>query len=197
MADPISLLAVAGLVYAGRTLSQNKTEKYSPEAKVAMTNDGMGAAAPSFKQTDFVSRVELPAKREMESFAVISRQQRSGGQEILDMRNRLYDQGKMNNLSPIEKQLVGPGLGLAPEVPAAGGFHQQYRVMPTNVGEYKLTQLPGRANHGADTMGGRRGLVGDVVKNRPERTTELFERLPTARGRAQGMSAITPRQEHE
>jgi hypothetical protein len=41
MADPISLLAVAGLVYAGRTLSQNKTEKYSPEAKVAMTNDGM------------------------------------------------------------------------------------------------------------------------------------------------------------
>ena len=46
-------------------------------------------------------------------------------------------------------------------------------------------------------MGGRRGLVSEVSKNRPERTTELLDRLPTTRGRAQGMSAITPRQEHE
>jgi len=144
---------------------------------------------------DFIAYNE--SKVEVPNFGDITPQRRSSGGEILDMRNRLYDQGKMNNLSPIEKQMVGPGLGLAPEVPAAGGFHQQYRVMPTNVGEYKLTQLAGRTNHGADTMGGRRGVLGEVAKNRPERTTELLDRLPPTRGRAQGMSAITPRQEHE
>jgi hypothetical protein len=193
MADPISIAAVAALVYAGKVLSSpTPTPTPAPTPAPAPAVD---AAGPEAVDEDFIpyneSKVEVP------SFGDIAPQKRTSGGEILDLRNRLYDQGKMNNLSPIEKQLVGPGLGLAPEVPAAGGFHQQYRVMPTNVGEYKLTQLPGRTNHGADTMGGRRGLVAEVAKNRPERTTELFERLPTARGRAQGMSAITPRQEHE
>src|SRR5210317_751496 len=197
MADPISLLAVAGLVYAGRTLSQNKTEKYSPEAKIAMTNDGMGAVAPSFKQNDFVSRVEVPSKREMESFADIGRQQRSGGQEILNMRNRMYDQGRMNNLSPVEKQLVGPGLGVDSSVPAVGGHQQLFRVNPINVGEYRLTTLPGRSGPAADVTGGRSAKVGQLTHNKPETTAYLPERLPTMAGRAQGMSGVVPRNEHE
>ena len=193
MADPISIAAVAALVYAGKVLSSPTpppTPTPTPRSRAAET------ASPDMDEPeDFIAYNE--SKVEVPNFGDITPQRRSSGGEILDMRNRLYDQGKMNNLSPIEKQLVGPGLGLAPEVPAAGGFHQQYRVMPTNVGEYKLTQLVGRTNHGADTMGGRRGVLGEVAKNRPERTTELLERLPPARGRAQGMSAITPRQEHE
>jgi hypothetical protein len=197
MADPISLLAVAGLVYAGRTLSQNKTEKYSPEAKIAMTNDGMGAVAPSFKQNDFVSRVEVPSKREMESFADIGRQQRSGGQEILNMRNRMYDQGRMNNLSPVEKQLVGPGLGVDSSVPAVGGHQQLFRVNPINVGEYRLTTLPGRSGPAADVTGGRSAKVGQLTHNKPETTAYLPSRLPTMAGRAQGMTGVVPRNEHE
>lgn len=193
MADPISIAAVAALVYAGKVLSSPTpppTPTPTPRSRAVET------ASPDMDEPeDFIAYNE--SKVEVPNFGDITPQRRSSGGEILDMRNRLYDQGKMNNLSPIEKQLVGPGLGLAPEVPAAGGFHQQYRVMPTNVGEYKLTQLVGRTNHGADTMGGRRGVLGEVAKNRPERTTELLERLPPARGRAQGMSAITPRQEHE
>src|SRR6056300_246421 len=197
MADPISLLAVAGLVYAGRTLSQNKTEKYSPEAKIAMTNDGMGAVAPSFKQNDFVSRVEVPSKREMESFADIGRQQRSGGQEILNMRNRMYDQGRMNNLSPVEKQLVGPGLGVDSSVPAVGGHQQLFRVNPINVGEYRLTTLPGRSGPAADVTGGRSAVVGELTHNKPDTTAFLPSRRPTVQGRAQGMSGVVPRNEHE
>lgn len=196
MADPISLLAVAGLVYAGRTLS-NKTEKYSPEAKIVMANDGMGAAAPSFKQNDFVSRVEVPAKREMESFADIGRQQRSGGQEILDMRNRMYDQGRMNNLSPVEKQLVGPGLGVDSSVPAVGGYQQMFRVNPINVGEYRLTTLPGRSGPAVDVTGGRSAKVGQLTHHKPETTAYLPSRLPTMAGRAQGMTGVVPRNEHE
>lgn len=195
MADPISLLAVAGLVYAGRTLS--KTEKYSPEAKIVVTNDGMGAASPTFNQNDFASRIDDTSKREMNNFADITRQQRSSGQEVLELRNRMYDHGRMNNLSPVEKQLVGPGLGVDPTVPAIGGYQQMFRVNPVNVGEYRLTTLPGRSGPAVDITGGRSAKVGELTHNKPETTAYLPSRLPSMPGRAQGMNGVVPRKEHE
>jgi len=199
MADPVSLLAVAGLVYAGRTLSttnKSKTENYSPETKIVMANDGAGPALPP-PVNDFVSRVEVPSKREMASFADIGRQQRSGGQELLDMRGRMFDQGRMNNLSPVEKQLVGPGLGVDANVPAVGGYQQMFRVNPINVGEYRLTTLPGRSGPAVDVTGGRSAKVGQLTHNKPETTSYLPTRLPTMAGRAQGMTGVVPRNEHE
>jgi len=199
MADPVSLLAVAGLVYAGRTLSttnKSKTENYSPEAKIVMANDGAGPALPP-PVNDFVSRVEVPSKREMASFADIGRQQRSGGQELLEMRGRMFDQGRMNNLSPVEKQLVGPGLGVDANVPAVGGYQQMFRVNPINVGEYRLTTLPGRSGPAVDVTGGRSAKVGQLTHNKPETTSYLPTRLPTMAGRAQGMTGVVPRNEHE
>ena len=205
MADPISIAAVAALVYAGKVLSKTEQEapKFVPEKPLVKPNTMIEVDETdddfefNYGAARGVDSLEYQSKQEMPSFGEVAPQRRTSGGEILNMRDRFYDQGRMNNLSPVEKQMVGPGLGVGADVPAVGGFQQLYRVMPTNVGEYKLTQLPGRTNHGADTMGGRRGIVGDVAKNRPERTTDLYERLPTARGRAQGMSAITPRQEHE
>ena len=198
MADPISLMAVAGLVYAGRTLSK----KAEPDMSVGPAPPPKQPApppsqVPDFKANEFVSRVEVPSKREMESFADISIQQRSGGQEILNMRNRLYDQGRMNNLSPIEKQLVGPGLGVGADVPAVGGYQQMFRVNPINVGEYRLTTLPGRTGPAADITGGRSAVVGQLTHNKPETTAHLHSRYPTLPGRAQGMSGVVPRNEHE
>ena len=200
MADPISIAAVAGLVYVGKMLSKgSEAPTYVPEKPVIDPNTiiQVDEQEDDFEFSNGVSSVEYKNKIEMPSFGEIAPQRRTSGGEILDMRDRFYDQGRMNNLSPVEKQMVGPGLGVSADTPAIGGFQQLYRVMPTNVGEYKLTQLPGRANHGTDTTGGRRGLVGDVSKNRPERTADLFQNHPVGRGRAQGMSAITPRQEHE
>lgn len=188
MADPISMLAVAGLVYAGRTLS--KTEKYSPEAKIVATET-------TFNQNDFVSRPNVTSKREMDNFADITRQQRSSGQEVLELRNRMYDHGRMNNLSPVEKQLVGPGLGVNPDVPAVGGYQQMFRVNPINVGEYRLTTLPGRSGPAMDITGGRSAKVGELTHNKPETTAYLPSRLPTMPGRAQGMTGVVPRNEHE
>jgi hypothetical protein len=133
----------------------------------------------------------------MESFADISRQQRSGGQEVLNMRNRMYDQGRMNNLSPIEKQLVGPGLGVGADTPAVGGFQQMFRVNPVNVGEYRLTTLPGRSGPAVDVTGGRSAKVGELTHNKPETTAYLPSRLPVMAGRAQGMTGVVPRSEHE
>lgn len=113
------------------------------------------------------------------------------------MRNRMYDQGRMNNLSPIEKQLVGPGLGVSADTPAIGGYQQMFRVNPVNVGEYRLTTLPGRSGPAVDVTGGRSAVVGELTHNKPATTAYLPSRLPAMPGRAQGMSGVVPRNEHE
>ena len=194
MADPISLMAVAGLVYAGRTLS-TKSKPPPPPVKEAETP--VVKAPVEVQNNNFEPAIEYSQKREMESFADIAIQQRSGGQEILNMRNRMYDQGRMNNLSPIEKQLVGPGLGVGADTPAVGGFQQMFRVNPVNVGEYRLTTLPGRSGPAKDITGGRSAKVGELTHNKPETTAFLPSRLPAMPGRAQGMSGVVPRNEHE
>ena len=194
MADPISLMAVAGLIYAGRTLSTKSKPPPSPtkEAEIPVVK-----APVEVQNNNFEPVIEYSQKREMESFADIAIQQRSGGQEIMNMRNRVYDQGRMNNLSPIEKQLVGPGLGVNADTPAVGGFQQMFRVNPVNVGEYRLTTLPGRSGPAKDITGGRSAIVGELTHNKPETTAFLPSRLPAMPGRAQGMSGVVPRNEHE
>jgi hypothetical protein len=192
MADPISLAAIAGLIFVGRSLStRSKPEPVELGQQPQITYD------TDFIDRDFEPPVEVTQKREMESFADISLQQRSGGQEILNMRNRMYDTGRMNNLSPIEKQMVGPGLGVGADTPASGGYQQLFRVNPINVGEYRLTTLPGRSGPAADVTGGRSALVGQLTHNKPDTTAHLPSRLPAVPGRAQGMSGVVPRQEHE
>src|SRR5210317_1519035 len=199
MADPISLAAIAGLIFAGRTLSNKPQPQPQPQPVVEepplIYNDD--EEVREIVEREFEPRVEIPQKMEMASFADIGRQQRSGGQEILNMRNRMYDTGRMNNLSPIEKQLVGPGLGVAADTPATGGFQQMFRVNPINVGEYRLTTLPGRSGPAADITGGRAAVVGQLTHNKPETTAHLPSRLPTMAGRAQGMSGAVPRASHQ
>lgn len=205
MADPISILAIAGLVYAGRKLSR-PDEMYTVEGKsieeeqevvsdfsnrdVTIQSEYLGPLSPLVEPS-------YTSKEEVGSFAEIAPQKRSAGGEVLNMRNRMYDAGRMNNLSPVEKQLVGPGLGVGANVPAFGGHQQLFRVNPENVGAYRLTTLPGRSGPAYDSKGGRRGIVGEVAHNRPEKTAFLHGRLPPVPGRAQGMSGRAPRGEHE
>lgn len=195
MADPISLMAVAGLIYAGRTLSTKSNPPPPPPTKEV--ENRVVKAPVEVQNNNFEPLISIPQKREMDSFADITAQQRSGGQEILNMRNRMYDHGRMNNLSPVEKQLVGPGLGVSADVPATGGYQQMFRVNPINVGEYRLTTLPGRSGPAKDITGGRSAVVGQLTHNKPETTAHLPSRLPTMPGRAQGMSGVVPRNEHE
>ena len=115
MADPISIMAIAGLVYAGRKLSQ-PDEKYTVEGNeieepeivsefsdrdVSIQSEYLGPLSPLVEPS-------YSSKQEMGSFAQIAPQQRSSGGEVLSMRNRMYDAGRMNNLSPIEKQDENP-----------------------------------------------------------------------------------------
>ena len=92
---------------------------------------------------------------------------------------------KMNNIGPVEQQRVGPGLAVGTDVPAYGGYQQVYRQLPTNVGEYKLTTLPGRSGPGGMPVGqGGRQQHGSVYKNNPDTTWNLDGRRPPAKGRS-------------
>lgn len=209
MADPISLLAVAGLVFAGRKLSEDP--KPTTAAKpldigaqsVSATPAMVDVAARQQQEIDAVPAWEpqddipivVTQKREQMSFGEVAPQARSSGAEILGMRDRMQDVGRMNNLAPVERQNVGPGLGVDANVPAIGGYQQLFRVNPTNVGEYRLHQLPGVMNHAADQTGGRPSVFGQIGHNRPEKTAYLPERLPPTRGRSTAFGP-TPRGTH-
>ena len=159
MADPVSILAIAALVYAGKKLSveskpptvakpidmgegQQNELAPNPVQQVYEEPDRVPEWAP---QEDESFKVGLIPKRELANFGEIAPQGRSSGAEILGMRDRVqYDTGRMNNLAPIEKVQVGPGLGVDASVPAIGGHQQLFRVNPINVNEHRLTQLEGR-----------------------------------------------------
>ena len=65
------------------------------------------------------------------------------GAPVFDMRGRQNAGTMHNNVAPVPKKNVGPGIGLPASVPAGGGFHPRFRIMPGNVGAYRLTTLPG------------------------------------------------------
>lgn len=106
-----------------------------------------------------------------------------------------------NDLTPVEPEMVGPGLNIDPEIPASGGFHEFTRILPNNVNDYKANQLPGQvisgkyfsaglptaypgigvSGEGAGSGPGVDGIGGGgpgVVKNRPNTFWDQ-SRLPT------------------
>lgn len=191
MADPLSILAIGTLAYFGHKFSKKESYSEIQETK----KPTLQINAPERPET--LLRLP-PSKSEMTPLTDLAPQQRTNGSEMLEMRHRMYDAGRMNNLSPVEKQLVGPGLNVGADVASFGGYQQLYRVNPVNTGEYRLTTLPGRINHGHDIKGGQRGVIGEFAQNRPEKTAFLPSRRPqNIGGRAQGMSGVVPRGEHE
>ena len=63
-------------------------------------------------------------------------------------RQRYVPSNKFHNVRPTKQTQVGRGLGVGPDVPATGGFHEFFRVMPKNVNEYRKHNLPGNVNPG-------------------------------------------------
>lgn len=66
--------------------------------------------------------------------------------------------GIHNNVAPVEKQYVGPGLGSSAS--STHGFHEMFRIMPDNINVYRKNNLPGAMNHGKMTVDSRSALPG-------------------------------------
>lgn len=219
MADPLSLAAIVGLVYAARKCSEMNDEKpkeenveyYQPETskenvldpvldqRSVLTNTFTGAIPEDAGLSGHGVR---PDQKEIQpSFGDVAFMKYVNGEPVHDFRNRPYVSGKMNNFGPVEKQLVGSGLGVGPDVPAYGGYQQLFRVNPNNVGAYRLTTLPGRSGPAGDVTGGRQAQIGQLTHNMPEKTAFLPSRRPEVRGRAQGqggaLTGVTVRGKYE
>jgi hypothetical protein len=87
---------------------------------------------------------------------------------------------------PFEKIQVGRGLALSTEVPAAGGFQQFTRVLPSNISDYSANQLPGRVAGGKWVYSNAPTSQQPVLKNRPNGYYSLCQRGPAA-----GKSVLT------
>jgi hypothetical protein len=86
---------------------------------------------------------------------------------------------------PVEKVNVGPGINVDPDVPASGGFHEMYRVMPDNVGAYRKVSLPGGFVPGKDPVGF--GTVAQNVDKNKDTDIDPFRRPPEA---SAGLNAL-------
>ena len=84
------------------------------------------------------------------------------------------------NEQPFEKLQVGRGLALGTEVPAAGGFQEFTRVLPSNISDYSANQLPGRVAGGKWIYSNAPTSQQPVIKNRPNGYYSLCQRGPAA-----------------
>jgi hypothetical protein len=208
--DPLGLAAVVGLVFAGKRLSDGQEEpsverKPLPTTRPITRRDiDLAANARDHSKDFFDLKVTTPdlgrrigdwrlqPKNEIPSLQDMAPDagRLPYGQPVYDLYNRQYVTNKMNNLQPIERRRVGPGLGVDANVPAAGGFHQYFRVLPNNINEERLTTLEGRPGPAAHFVpSGGAGGIGEVTHQAKE--TKAWYRAP-AQNRAQGQGgAVT------
>ena len=215
MADPLSIVAIVGLALAGRNLSRQEKPQQPeltpppPIAPNSQPEDNRSTITNSL--TGQISSdlglsgvgVQTKEKYEQPNFGDIvpTAGGNPNGMPVQDFRDRPWVSGQMNNLSPVQKELVGPALGVGPNVPAYGGYQQLFRVKPNNVGAYRLTTLPGRSGPAGDVSGGKQGQVGQLTHNKPETVAFLPQRRPQVAGRAQGqggpLTGVTVREKYE
>ena len=218
--DPLSLVALLGIAVAGRQIaSSDRKEGFTPapvpnretqqmpffgnnvntptQELTAVTDLFTGTYNPNNPQGGIINpKKEVVATLQDTAPNV----QFPFGQPVYNLYDRQNVSSRMNNLSSAERRFVGPGLGVPANVPAYGGYQQQFRVMPNNVGAYRLTTLPGRSGPAKDFVSrGSERLT--VTQNRPQKTYQLLGaegKRPLERGRAQGQGGmLTGQRERE
>lgn len=180
--DPWSIAAVVGLVFAGQKFASDSDppEPAPSDLLKAVTEEEQCPDRSINQFYDFYSMdrrnmtpdvgrilggdIRLKPKCEIASLQD-KRPQLVHGQPVYNLYDRQGVSNKMNNLQPIERKNVGPGLGVPSDVPSTGGFQQYFRILPNNPNDERLIQLDGN-------MG---GPVDAVVKGGPPVTSKLTQ----------------------
>lgn len=97
-------------------------------------------------------------------------------------------QSKHNNVSPVEKQYVGPGLGTTQG--SDQGFHDTFRIMPDNVNVYRKNNLTGSVVHGKSNIDNRSTLPGETTESKRQLSPECNNYI---NGAMSSVSAMTHR----
>jgi len=206
--DPLALAAVVGLVFAGKKLSDNESAPPPATTKprhpltrrqIDMMVEPASHSADYFdlKNTtpDLGRRIDdwrLRPKEVVPNLQDITptNSRMPYGQPVYDLYNRQYVTNKQNNIAPLEQPMnVGPGLGVGPNVPAAGGFQDYFRALPINVNEEKLTTLEGRTGpRNPFIKSGGAAYIGDITHEAAQ--TKTAYRGPGAYGGGGAQSAL-------
>jgi hypothetical protein len=209
--DPLAVAAVVGLVFAGKRLADGRSDSPERTARRPVTTrpltrkdidlmsnscDHAKDFTDVFNTTPDVGRRigdwRLQPKEAVPSLQDITQTNTRFpfGQPVYDLYNRQYVTNKMNNTSPLEApNPIGPGLGVGPNVKAAGGFHDYFRVLPNNVNEEKLTTLEGRPGPPNPVVkNGGAAYIGDITHNAAQ--TKTAYRSPGAYGGGGAQGAL-------
>ena len=212
--DPLVLASIVGLVFAGKTLAERGEDNSSPSRQPLPTTkprhpltrrDVDLMVQPANHSADYFdlqnTTPELGRRvgdwRLQRKDAVANLQDITPantrfpyGQPVYDLYNREYITNKMNNVSPLEAPMnVGPGLGVGPDVRAAGGFQDYFRALPVNINEEKLTTLEGRdGTPSYFVKNGGAGGIGDITHQAV--ASKAAYRAPGAYGGGGAQSAL-------
>uniref|UniRef100_A0A6C0F5D7 DUF5899 domain-containing protein n=1 Tax=viral metagenome TaxID=1070528 RepID=A0A6C0F5D7_9ZZZZ len=83
---------------------------------------------------------------------------------------------KMHNVAPIEKQYIGPGLNVDDKTQASGGFHDTFRILPTNIADYTKNNFGGRIVPGKSITPNRNSLPTIQDNQKPEKYYTINDR---------------------
>jgi hypothetical protein len=167
--DPFALAAVVGLAFVGKQMSDSAPVSINDKP---VDNTVKNTDIPVIPDDDPRLRGNFGySKREMTNFTDVSTASSRYvyGQPVYNMSNRENVSNMMKNLNPNPWNRVGPGIGVGHNVPSYGGYQQLAREMPTNVNEYRLTQLEGRVQAPPKSVVPAHESYSVVSKNRPDK----------------------------
>lgn len=169
----LAVAAVIGLAYLGHKLSSDSDDQVPVVNTKRLEKE---TAQYNFKdyydvQQRNIANKSFYHKQENVNFGDISDKANRNvtGQPVSDVSQREFVSNKMNNVNPNPWNKVGPGMGVGPNVPAYGGKHQLFRVLPVNTNEHRLTQLPGRPQAPPASQVPLSENRPTVVRNRPDK----------------------------
>lgn len=115
-----------------------------------------------------VNNVDYQPKREREADAPIKGLTNIYGTTFapdMERYNGYITNGIQNNVTPFEKQYVGPGLGISPDTPSSGGFHQRFRILPDNVNGYRKNTFGGEIVVGKSHIDRRESTLAETSRD--------------------------------
>ena len=153
--------------FVGSKMTQNTDPDANKNTLEDFTGTGIGSTVGGYKQ-----KVEAPAL-----FAPSSQLGNVFGNAEIDHDSSLASAqssmagiyGRMANVGPSERQYVGPGINVGPDVPSTGGFHQFTRLLPSNVDDYKCNSFEDRVASCGSAYVQKPEQVGYMNQNGPAR----------------------------
>lgn len=159
--------------------SLTKVHHYYRSAKSQNTSDSVkDLRVQQFTGTDDV--IYKPKKEVKNMFHFKHNKQNIYGSQPDNEETRLdvYKNsltGIQNNVGPVKKKLIGPGLNTKDA--SKGGYHQYFRILPDNVNGYKKNNFKGRVISGK-AVTQERTLISNQNKKLPDRFYSIDKRPP-------------------